>query len=288
MSSWSIILFWGEKTKSLNPDQYNPLSDLCLMKAKLFLNKCAWTWNYFGMITQAIHYTGILFFEQITQIPLIFIYSHHHFFFFFYSSFSSYFDTQLRKSTRAMPRGWLGAGSQPTKTSPAQNNFSLALLFFSCFLKLVLALYYQGYLRVNASLRISWVWVWVFCCFGGFFRKARRNRCVPILHILHLWLDLLFFVYVKCHGLTMLPSCYRDEGLLLRCFCIRKAHFCVLHAKQKTTLSLNRIYLVDDHLLQEIANEGGGNSWIPSVLFLPRFVFDVWRREKFPLYFWGR
>lgn len=83
MSSWSIILFWGEKTKSLNPDQYNPLSDLCLMKAKLFLNKCAWTWNYFGMITQAIHYTGILFFEQITQIPLIFIYSHHHFFFFF-------------------------------------------------------------------------------------------------------------------------------------------------------------------------------------------------------------
>jgi len=35
---YNLIL--GQEKASLNPDQYNPLADLCLMKAKLFLNKC--------------------------------------------------------------------------------------------------------------------------------------------------------------------------------------------------------------------------------------------------------
>lgn len=181
------------------------------MKAKLFLNV-----PDHGVTLEWLHrvipYIGVLFFEQITQIPLSFTFHHHLFF-----SSSDYFDTQLLKSTWGNAEDWLRAGRQPMKTSPGQNNFSLAQ-YFSCFLKLVLALY-RDYLRVNVSSWISWVCldglglglgffglVW----FGLFFRKDRGNLscnllCIAILHVLHLWLDLLFLVYVGCHGLCYPP-----------------------------------------------------------------------------------
>lgn len=169
-----------------------------LDESKIIL-KCAWPWSWFGMVTQVIHYIRVLFFEQITQIPLIFTFHHHLFF-----SSSNYFDTQLLKSTWGNAEDWL---RQPMKTSSGQNNFSLAQ-FFSYFLKLVLVLY-QDYLRVNVSPRISWVCLGGLGC-GFFLRKDRGNLscnlfCVTILHVLHLQLDLLFFVYVRCHGLHYLP-----------------------------------------------------------------------------------
>lgn len=68
-------LILGEQKESLHPDQYNPLSDLCLMKAKLFLNT---SMSEHGVILECLHRLFIalefLSFEQITRILQILIF----------------------------------------------------------------------------------------------------------------------------------------------------------------------------------------------------------------------
>lgn len=117
------LILRGKKW-SLNPNQYNSLSDLNLKKLKLFLNVFEELfWNYY--IGYPLHWSFILWTNY--QIPLIYFPPLP-----FFSSFSSnYFDTQLLKSRQEMLRDWLRAGSQPMETSQAQNNVSLALLFLA-------------------------------------------------------------------------------------------------------------------------------------------------------------
>lgn len=78
-----------------------------------------------------------------------------------------------------------------------------------------------------------------FAFYLVFNRKCGGNRCVTLLHIIHLWLGLLFLVYVKCHGLTTSPSQYPDDGLqrsaLLRSFCIRNGYFFILIQARHTS-----------------------------------------------------
>lgn len=122
-----------------------------------------------------------------------------------------------------------------------------------------------------------------------FNRKYGGNRCVTLLHVIHLWLGLLFLVYVNVidwlHHHLNIPMMLCREMLFWGLSALER-HITSFWSKQDTTLSTNRIYFVDGPLLHMVT-EGGSDLEIPSVLFLPQVVFDVWRSQKFPLCFWG-